>query len=410
MDEVAPPAELEAAALSTVDASDVRLFASDTHWPVFAHLRREDPVHYCTDSPYGPYWSITRYEDIAAIECDYKTFSSAGNVIIGDVPESYEAKAFIIADPPEHTRVRKAVTPMFSRTHMELSRDRIRRTTAACLDALKKEEAINWTEAVAAPLSVEMIALLFAMPLEERGLLPYWADVLNGNVRPGEMAWDLAEREVVKRECLEKLRQLWNERAVGLPPSDILAALAQNPTVSDLYDDDRHLLGTLALIVGANDTTRGAICGAVMAFNRFPDQWEALRADPATIPAAVSEIVRWHTPVTHMRRTATKDVTFRGRLIRKGERVVLWYCSANRDEAIFEDADRFWIGRPNARSHLSYGFGIHRCIGRHVAELQLHILLEELVSRFTRIELAETPERSASNFLAGFDRLMVRAH
>jgi cytochrome P450 len=172
--------------------------------------------------------------------------------------------------------------------------------------------------------------------------------------------------------------------------------------------DTKHLIGTVTLIAGANEAARGALSGGVVAFERFPDEWHKLRANPALLENAVAEIVRWQTPITHMRRTVTADTEFRGKQLRKGDRIVLWYCSANRDEAVFEDAEAFRIDRSNARRHAAYGFGIHHCLGRHVAGLELRLLWEEMLERFDRFEVTAPPERIASNFSASYSRLMVR--
>jgi cytochrome P450 len=200
----------------------------------------------------------------------------------------------------------------------------------------------------------------------------------------------------------------WHARAARPPGDDVLSALAHNPDTAAMVDDPWHLVGTVTLVAGASEASRGALSGAVVALDRFPEEWARLRADPSLIPNAAAEILRWQTPISHMRRTATEDVDFRGRLIRKGDRVVLWYCSANRDEACFEDADALRVDRPNARRHVAFGAGIHRCLGSHLAEMQLRVLLEEMRGRFERVELAAEPKRKASNFSASYDEVLVR--
>src|SRR5690606_8386296 len=189
--------------------------------------------------------------------------------------------------------------------------------------------------------------------------------------------------------------------------TDVLSALAHSPVAPRMLEDPMHLVGTVSLIAGANEAARGALSGLVVAFERFPQEWEKLRATPSLLGNAVAEIVRWQSPIVHMRRTATTDIEFGGRRIREGDRVVMWYCSGNGDESWFEDGASLRIDRPNARRHLGYGVGIHRCLGQHVAEMMLRVLLEEILKRFARIELAAEPRRIASNFSANYGELLV---
>jgi cytochrome P450 len=208
----------------------------------------------------------------------------------------------------------------------------------------------------------------------------------------------------------DELMRAWRERARNGQGEDVLSLLTRSPEATAMADDPRRVVGIVALIAGANEAARGALTGGVLAFHEFPAQWLRLRADPSLLGDAVAEIVRWQSPILHMRRTATEDVEVQGKLIGKDSRVVLWYCSANRDDAVFDDADAFVIARPHVRRHAGYGFGIHRCFGRYVAELELRILWEEVVKRFSRIEVVAPPKRMVSNFAGGFESLLVRVH
>jgi cytochrome P450 len=203
--------------------------------------------------------------------------------------------------------------------------------------------------------------------------------------------------------------RLWQERAAAPPKFDFISLLAHNPDTRDMINDPIELLGNLMLlIVGGNDTTRNSISGGVVALNENPEQYAKLKADPSLIPSLVSEIIRWQTPLTHMRRTALADYELGGKQIRKGDKVVMWYASGNRDETVIDQADRFIIDRERPRHHVAFGFGIHRCMGNRVAELQLKILWEEILKRFDRVEVAGPPTRLASNFVNGITALPVR--
>lgn len=404
IDQINAEIEAESTSLADLDVSRANRFEINTHWPYFARLRRVDPVHFCPDSLYGPYWSITRYDDITAIETDYIQFSSNGNVIIGDVPPEFDrTKAFATSDPPVHTCERKAVTPAVSLKRLAKLEESVRADIGVVLDDLPRNETFNWVDKVSVELTTQMVAKLFDLPFAERRLLPQWCEVLVTTPEDGITQ----ERRATLDAYREKILELWHKRAAE-PGDDIISALARNPGTASMIDDPWHLIGTVTLVAGANEAARGALSGGVVAFHQFPDEWQKLRTNPSLIPNAASEVVRWQSPILHMRRTATKDVEFRGKQIRKGDRVVMWFCSGNRDEAYFERGEELRVDRPNARRHLGYGFGIHRCLGSHVADMQLRILWEEILKRFARIEMVAEPKRIASNFSANYDEVLVQ--
>lgn len=400
--------EAESTPLAALDVSRMDRFATDTYWPFFARLRSEDPVHYCADSIHGPYWSITRYADVNRVERDFRRFSSAGNVIIGDVPPQFDAPAFATADPPVHTAERKAVALALAPRRLTRLESEIRGEIQDILDGLPLEQEFNWVERVSVELTTRMVAILFDFPRDERRMLPYWAEVLVTTPEPGAAVATWDERKAILDQYLERVLRLWRERCGDPSRDDVIAVLASHPNTAAMISDEKHLIGTVTMIAGANEAARGAISGGVVAFDRFPEQWHKLRANPALLENAVAEIVRWQTPITHMRRTATEDLEFGGKHIRRGDRVVMWYCSANRDAAMFEDADRFRIDRPNARRHAAYGFGIHHCLGRHVAALELRLLWEEILKRYKRLQVTAPPRRLASNFSANYSEVRVR--
>jgi cytochrome P450 len=396
--------------LARLDVSRVERFAANSHWPLFARLRRETPVHYCAESAYGPYWSITRLVDIITIEKAHDVFSSRGNIIIGDVRPEYDEPAFATFDPPEHTRDRLAAAPAVSPTRLGQLEPEMRTVIASLLDALPRGEAFNWASRVSEQITMHMVAALFDWPRDDKARLPYWCEVMTATPSLNGIVTGFAERAAVLETFKGELMQVWHERARKEQGEDVLSRLARHPETKAMADHPKRVVGIVALIAGANEAARGALTGGVLAFHEFPEQWLRLRTDRSLLGSAVSEIVRWQSPILHMRRTATREVEFQGRRIPKGARVVLWYCSGNRDEAVFDDAEAFLIGRPNVHRHIGFGFGIHRCFGRHVAEMELRILWEEILNRFASIEVVAPPKRFASNFAAGFEALSVRVH
>ena len=270
---------------------------------------------------------------------------------------------------------------------------------------------INWVERVSIELTTQMLATLFDFPWEDRHLLPYWSDVTTTSDQAGVKDADMAQRERVLGECLAYFTGLWRERAAQPKKFDFISLLAHDPATRHMADNPMELLGNLMLlIVGGNDTTRNSISGGVIFLNRNPGEYDKLRADPGLIPKMVPEIIRYQTPLPHMRRTAKEDVEFRGQKIRKGDRVVMWYASGNRDEEVIDRPDEFIIDRPNSRHHLSFGFGIHRCMGNRVGEMQLRIVWEEILKRFRHVELVGDPVRVSSNFVLGYTDVPVVLH
>lgn len=391
--------------LSQIDVSDWNLYLHDAVGPYFERLREEDPVHYHADSRYGPYWSVTRFEDIKAVDQDHKTFSSEPSISIMDSPADFELPMFIAMDQPRHDVQRKAVSPVVHPRNLANMESLIRERTARVLDSLPVGEEFNWVDRVSIELTTQMLATLFNFPFEDRQKLTYWSDAATGT----EMTAD--ERKEALLDCLATFNELWQERKSEEPAMDLISMLAHGENTDDMISKPMEFLGNLVLlIVGGNDTTRNSMSASVLGLNLFPEEYDKLRANHALIPNMVAETIRWQTPLAHMRRTALKDVEFRGKQIRKGDKVVMWYLSGNRDNDHFEDADRMIIDRRNAREHISFGFGIHRCMGNRLGEMQVRILWEEILKRFDFVEVTGEPVRIRSNMVRGYAELPVVLH
>ncbi len=392
-----------------MDPGNPTLFLHDAFWPYFERLRREEPVHYCTTNQWGPYWSITKFRHITQIEANHEVFSSdvlRGGITLRDQLADFILPMFIAMDPPIHDTQRAAVQPIVSALSLARLEVLIRERAAGILDNLPVGETFNWVDRVSIELTTQMLATLFDFPWEDRRLLTRWSDVTTATPGGGIIADD-DERKVILLECLQYFTGLWNERVNAPPRGDLISMMAHAEATR--HQSPMEYLGNLLLlIVGGNDTTRNSISGGLYALNKFPDQYSKLLDNPGLIPNMVPEIIRWQTPLAHMRRTATRDIVFEGKQIREGDRVVMWYVSGNRDEEVNADADRLIIDRARSGRHLSFGFGLHRCLGERLADMQLRIVWEEILKRFGRIDVVEEPKRVMSSFVKGYETLMVR--
>jgi len=420
---IANPYELP---LDDLNVAQPELFQADAHWDYFERLRNEAPIHYCRDSHYGPYWSVSRYKDILAVDTDPRRFSSASGITVGGAAASRAGKAatepeqgkvkqqwngfsmFIAMDPPKHDLQRATVTGVVAPPNLALMESTIRARAGEILDNLPLDKAFDWVDRVSIELTTQMLAMLFDFPFEDRRKLTRWSDL--ATTQPGQGIVESPEqRRGELLECLEYFTHLWNERVSMPPKNDLISMLAHGEATKNMSPFE-FLGNLLLLIVGGNDTTRNSISGGVLALNENPLEYAKLRADVTLIPNMVSEIIRWQTPLAHMRRTATEDVKMHGQTIKAGDKVVMWYVSGNRDETAIPRANEFLIDRKNARQHLSFGYGIHRCMGNRLAEMQLRVLWEEIQKRFSFIEVVEEPMRTFSTFVKGYSHLAVKVH
>ena len=390
--------------LDQIDISRGERFQNNTMWPFFERLRAEAPVHYTANSAFGPFWSITRYHDIVAIETNPAVFSSADGVTIMDRNAEFVLPMFIAMDPPKHDAQRKVIAPIVAPHNLMNLEPIIRERAGKILDELPIGDTFDWVDRVSVELTTQMLATLFDFPFEERRKLTYWSDITTTPPVDGE------DRAAVRDElmsCAAYFRNLWNVRVNAAPANDLISMLAHGESTRDM--PPMEFLGNiLLLLVGGNDTTRNSITGGLLALNQHPEQYAKVRANPDLIASMVPEIIRWQSPVAHMRRTALADIEFGGQQIKKGDKVIMWYVSGNRDETAIADPYAFIVDRERPRQHLSFGFGIHRCVGNRLAEMQLRVVWEEIFKRFPVIEVVGEPDRLKSCFLRAIREMPVR--
>jgi cytochrome P450 len=409
------------------------LFQADVQWPYFERLRAEDPVHWTPAGNLEAHWSITRFDDIVAIDTNHQVFSSEGGITLppseariaqveaqggggampslfvgeGEGGEPRGPRMFIAMDPPKHDVQRKTVSPAVAPANMTRLEPMIREEAGRILDSLPIGEPFDWVDRVSMELTAMTLATLFGVPQADRRKLTRWSDVVMAQPGHGVVdSWEQKRTEMMEYGMY--FLKLWNERVNAPPAGDLISMLAHGEETRGM-DQFEYLGNVILLTIGGNDTTRNTISGSVYALNKNPDQYDKLRKDPELIPSMVSETIRWQTPLAHMRRTVTQDFEFQGKQMKKGDLVAMWYVSGNRDESAIEgDPNAYLIDRERPRHHVSFGFGIHRCVGNRVAELQLRVIWEEILKRFPDIQLIEEPKRVYSCFVKGYERMLVQ--
>jgi len=394
--------------LEELDVARPQYFERGEHWAYFERLRKEAPVHYNRESAFGPFWSVSTFREIKEVDQAHNLFSSEPAITIEDPDDDFTLPMFIAMDQPKHDDQRKVVQPVVAPRNLVNFQDLIRERTAEVLDSIPHNEEFDWVSNVSIELTTRMLATLFDFPFEDRAKLTHWSDVATGGVYTDftEESQEAARADLM--ECLTYFGELWQQKQ-GSESFDLISMMANHPDTRDLPERPFELLGNLILlIVGGNDTTRNSMTGSVYSLNKFPDQHAKLKANQNLIPQMVPEVIRWQTPLAHMRRIANEDVELGGQMIKAGDKVIMWYVSGNRDESVFPNAHELDIERPNARQHVSFGYGIHRCMGNRLGEMQLRILWEEIMKRFEHIEVTGEPTLSQSVFVKGYTHMPVR--
>ena len=411
----------------TTDAMDMPLtdlnpahparFVAGTELPVFDRLRREQPVHFSENSQFGPYWSITRFRDIMELERRHDVFSSLwrwGGITLGGMAKEetdpfFHLPSFISQDTPIHETQRRVVQPRFSPRNLQQMEGMIRRRAGELLDDLPIDEEFDLVENVSVELTGQVLATLFDLPQDDRRKLIHWSNVIQDAANP-KIYPTVRDGFIELWKCHDYFQGVWEERQrSGQRGEDLLSLMMQDESMRDLPANE--FLGNLILlIVGGNDTTRNSITGSVLALNQFPNEYEKLKQDQSLIPGMVSEAIRWQSPIAHMARTALATYELDGQCIEEGDRVALWYISGNRDDGEIEDPYEFKIDRSNPRHHIAFGFGVHRCLGNRLGEMQLRVVWEEMFKRFKHIEVTGDPVRPMTSFIRGIRKLPVRVH
>jgi cholest-4-en-3-one 26-monooxygenase len=405
--------------LAEIDLLDRDQFTRDIPHDWFTFLRENEPV-YKHPEPNGPgFWVITKHADVIQCNRDAGTFSSdeaRGGVVVLEEngmtrPEAEQSggRLMLMMDPPDHTRYRKLVNRGFTPRMIGQLEPHIRELTRNILDPVLAKGECDFVVDIAAELPLEVIAELIGVPREDRHKIFEWSNRMIGSEDP---EYIVAADEIFQAQVeMFMYAQALAERRRAEPKDDIITALLSAEVDGDSLSDMDFNLFFLLLSVAGNETTRNAIAHGMNAFLENPDQYDLFAGDPDKYTAGMTEeVLRWASPVMYFRRNATRDFELRGETIREGDKISLWYISANRDEDVFDDPFRFDIERdPNP--HIAFGGGgPHFCLGAQLARMEIHVLFEELAARVKRVEATGPPDRLRSNFIGGIKHLPVRFH
>ncbi|MCX2931777.1 cytochrome P450 [Mycobacterium sp. CVI_P3] len=395
---------------------DVNFYLGDPY-PTYARLRKEAPVFWCEA---GNFWALTKYEDIAWVEGQPNPpFTTVDGLFIPDAANpartaerdpggAQQAGAGFMSDPPRHTNFRRLITPAFSSKRMVDLEPSIRKIVGELLDQLPAGEPVDFVEAVSVPLAVRVVADFLGVPPQDWDDVRRWADSFMLN-----LGGALAAGSPEEKQAIDDLGQMYAyfvqslaERR-GNPREDLMSAVANMQVDGEFLTEQTAVAICFSVMVAGNDTTRNTLSGSMVTFAKYPDQWDRLVAEPTLIGNATEELLRFVAPVIHFGRRATEPVVIRDQPIAAGDFVVMLYGSGNRDEEIWTDPDTFDVGRSKPQRHLSFGWGLHRCIGAMLGRAEIRIALEGLIERYQRWEIAGPVERLPSTAVNQYEHLPV---
>ncbi|HSO95405.1 MAG TPA: cytochrome P450 [Acidimicrobiia bacterium] len=397
--------------LDTIDLTDMDVYVKGVPHEWFAELRRDAPVYWHEEPDGGPgFWCVTRYEDVVTVNRDNQLFSShRGAVFMWDMPaEDLEQQRLMMLnmDPPMHTRYRRLVNKGFTPRMVSEIETKARERARAILDKITPRGECDFVVDVAAELPLQVIADILGVPQEDRHKMFDWSNRMVGSDDP-EYAVAAEEAQLASMELFAYAAKL-AEGKRSEPGQDLISVLSEAEVDGERLTQLEIDLFFMLLTVAGNETTRNQVSHGLLALLEHPDQLEKLRANRELLPSATEEMLRWASPVMHFRRTATEDLTLGGQKIAAGDKIVIWYASANRDERVFDDPMRFDIERsPN--EHVAFGGGgPHFCLGANLARMEIRVLFEELLDRWTDLELTGEPTRLRSNFINGIKHIPLR--
>jgi cholest-4-en-3-one 26-monooxygenase len=373
-------------------------------------LRANDPVHYFESDYCDPFWAVTKHADIVAIGKNPKDWIIEPRVAVftREAPEEPTSRHLLTMDPPDHGRYRNIISKWFTPRTVKVWEPKVQRVTRDVLDKAGEKGDIDFVAEVSAPITIAVIALMLGLPQEDWHLLFRWTNEIIAPEDPeyARGRTSLQTSEDARIELFTYFKEIADRRRVD-PKDDILSAVVKGRIDGQPLPDFELLSYYFLLVVAGNETTRNAMTGGVQCFIDNPGEWKKMVDDPELVAGAVEESVRWTTPVNQFARTATRDMTVRGKLIREGESVCLFYASGNRDEEIFEEPFAFRVDRkPN--DHIGFGRGEHVCLGAHLARLELRTMFDQLRPRLVSIERTGEVDRIRSSFIGGIKRAPIR--